>query len=131
MSAVFGNAIELTIPSDREMMLVVRLTAAGVLSKYRLDMDSLDDVKMAVEEACLALMRYANQTRLRIVFKGREDAVEFSVFAEGDTIQSIELIPDRELEVVKSILLSMIDEVQINVHAGMMNSIQMLKKLPD
>ena len=44
------NAISLTVPADKSMMLVIRLTTAGVLARARLTVDAIDDMKMAVEK---------------------------------------------------------------------------------
>ena len=48
--------VELSFPSDKSMMLVLRLTAAGVLARAGLTVDVMDDVKLAVEEACNCLI---------------------------------------------------------------------------
>ena len=36
------NAISLTVPADKSMMLVIRLTTAGVLARARLTVDAID-----------------------------------------------------------------------------------------
>ena len=50
------GAISLTVPADKSMMLVIRLTTAGVLARARLTVDAIDDMKMAVEEACTLMI---------------------------------------------------------------------------
>ena len=49
---VLKEAVELKVPAEQNMMLVLRLTTAGVVARAGLTVDRMDDVKMAVEEAC-------------------------------------------------------------------------------
>ena len=41
--------VELKLPARQEMMLVLRLTTAGVIARAGLTVDRMDDVKLAVE----------------------------------------------------------------------------------
>ena len=38
------SAISLTAPADKSMMLVIRLTTAGVLARARLTVDAIDEM---------------------------------------------------------------------------------------
>ena len=48
--------IELILPADSNLMLVIRLAAAGVIARAGVTVDRMDELKMAVEEACSCLM---------------------------------------------------------------------------
>ena len=48
--------VELKLPAEQNMMLVMRLTTAGVVARAGLTVDRMEDVKMAVEEACNCLI---------------------------------------------------------------------------
>ena len=55
--------VELKLPARQEMMLVLRLTTAGVIARAGLTVDRMDDVKLAVEEACSCLIGQASSPR--------------------------------------------------------------------
>jgi hypothetical protein len=93
-------------------------------------MDALDDVKMAVEEACQSLMQYARRERLHISFSREADAAVFCLSAEGEASEA-EPFDERELDVIRAILLTMVDEVEISVDKKEPRAIRMVKMLPD
>ena len=49
------DCITLTVPAKESALMVVRLTAAGVAARMEMDLETLDDVKTAVYEACYAM----------------------------------------------------------------------------
>jgi serine/threonine-protein kinase RsbW len=51
-SATGGPQVTLTIPCTAEYVGTVRLTVMGVASRLKLSIDQVEDVKMAVGEAC-------------------------------------------------------------------------------
>ena len=54
-----NRTVELSVPAHRDMMLVLRLTTAGVVARAGLGVDRINDVKMAVEEACALIIETA------------------------------------------------------------------------
>lgn len=50
------RAIEMKLPAEKDMLLVVRLTASGILTRCGATLDVMDDFKIAVEEACSLLI---------------------------------------------------------------------------
>ena len=64
--------VELKLPAEQNMMLVLRLTTAGVVARAGLTVDRMEDVKMAVEEACNCLIDGESAPRrLCLRFAGR------------------------------------------------------------
>jgi len=47
-----GQPLELTIPSRSEWVSVVRLATAGVASRMGFSYDEIEDIKLAIAEAC-------------------------------------------------------------------------------
>ena len=108
---VLCEPVELTLPAHRNMMLVLRLTTAGVVARAGLTVDRMDDVKLAVEEACNCLIRDADgPERLRLRFTEADGALHISVCGEGGNPVSI---GEDEREVVRCILESMVDGAQL------------------
>lgn len=67
-----AERIELTIPARPEYLVVVRLAAAGIAGRTSLSFDDIEDLKIAVSEACTAA----------ILAGGRQVHVRFDVAAD-------------------------------------------------
>ena len=109
--AILSAPVELALPARRNMMLVLRLTTAGVVARAGLTVDRMDDVKLAVEEACSCLISEADgPERLRLRFEEADGALRISVRSEGGTPAAI---GEDEREVVRCILESRVDGVEL------------------
>ena len=110
------EAVELKLPAQRGMMLVIRLTTAGVIARAGLGVDRMDDVKMAVEEACSCLMGGGAPGALRISFRDAGDRLLIQV--RGDDGFAAQPATADELTVVQCILESLVDGVEIQMQDG-------------
>ncbi|MFH0926604.1 MAG: anti-sigma B factor RsbW [bacterium] len=54
-----SDMIELTIPCKSEYVGVVRLTVSGIASRMAFSYDDIEDVKVAVGEACINAIKHA------------------------------------------------------------------------
>ena len=52
--------VELRVPARQEMLLVVRMTLSGLCAKCGMGMDAVENIRIAVDEACYCLI---HQTR--------------------------------------------------------------------
>ena len=112
---VLKEAVELKVPAEQNMMLVLRLTTAGVVARAGLTVDRMDDVKMAVEEACSCLMDGENPPkRIALRFEDKGDALLISVCGDCDCGGSV--IEEDEAGVVRCILESLVDSVDVRMH---------------
>ena len=119
---VLTEPIELKVPAKKESMLVIRLTAAGVIARAGLTVDRLDDVKMAVEEACACLIEAETPPQsLRITFQSEEDGLRIVI--RGDRAGR-DFDPD-EAQVVRCILESLTDGVEMREENGRLTSIEL------
>ena len=117
--------IEMSLPADRDMMIVVRLTASGVLARSGLTLDALGDLKIAVEEACTCLIsQISGCGRLDLRFELGESATRIDCrCAECCTMG--EAMNPSEIEVVGCILESMVDSAEISVKDGYISNISL------
>lgn len=83
MSANEGEAVvELVIPCKPEYVSVARLAILGVASRMRFSYDEVDDIRLAVGEACTTAIERANgagtgeELRLRCLIHARKLIVE-------------------------------------------------------
>ncbi len=110
IEAVQNRLIELTVPAHKDMMLVLRLTTAGVVARAGLGVDRINDVKMAVEEACALIIETAQAETLHLTFNIDSGAIAICV--QGDACRC-ECSDNDEMQVVRCILESLVDDVQI------------------
>ena len=104
--------VELKLPAQQNMMLVLRLTTAGVVARAGLTVDRLDDVKLAVEEACSCLIDSENAPDcLHLSFMDKGDALVICV--SGDDACMGTAVGMEETSVVRCILESLVDNVEI------------------
>ena len=119
-----NKRIELILPADSGLMLVVRLTAAGVIARAGITVDRMDDLKLAAEEACSCLMGQERRPeKLHIFFDFTDARIEMSAegLYEDGTLTCEALKGSRtedELEIERCILESLADSVDITVRNG-------------
>ena len=115
--------VELAVPAKRSMMLVLRLTAAGVVARAGLTVDRMDDVKLAVEEACSCLIgESGGPEALRLRFAQDGDCLRVTVRGEGGEPVSLS---EDEREVVRCILESLADGAQIRMDGEAVSEIEL------
>ena len=123
------GAISLTVPADKSMMLVIRLTTAGVLARARLTVDAIDDMKMAVEEACtLMISQQCPPGALCVEFFRKDAGLEIHVHSVAEHSCLCGMDP-AELEVVRAILCSLADAAEIDYQDGKIRNILLTKEL--
>ena len=117
--------IELCLPADPNLMLVIRLTAAGVIARAGATVDRMDDIKLAVEEACACLIEQANPPRrLCLRFAARENRLLFRAEAVEAACEAGD-VDDDALEVMRCILLSLADRASIEARNGFIAAVEL------
>ncbi|MGI6240291.1 MAG: hypothetical protein ACOYI5_11790 [Christensenellales bacterium] len=122
--------IEMSLPAEKDMMLVARLTASGVLARSGLTVDALEDLKMAVEEALgLMMAQIAPPGRIALQFSIGDKAMVFTCEC-ADGCQTGLPIDETELEVATCILDSLVDTAEVSTANGIIRYIRLTKALP-
>ena len=116
--------VELKLPARQEMMLVLRLTTAGVIARAGLTVDRMDDVKLAVEEACSCLIG-AQSVPSRLCLRFSEDEGGLKIHVSGDCECSGPTVSEDERTVVRCILESLVDGVELRMHGEEIGGIEM------
>ena len=107
-----SKRIELCISAERSMLLIVRMTTAGVMSRVGLTLDETDDMKMAIDEACnLMLLQKPGCQTLSISYEYDDDAVNVCIEGKDTAADTGEKMDVNMQEVIRCILESMMDEV--------------------
>ena len=121
--AVLSEPVELALPARKNMMLVLRLTTAGVVARAGLTVDRMDDVKLAVEEACSCLISEAGgPERLRLRFTESDGALRISIRGEGGSPAPV---GEDEREVVRCILESMVDGAELSTDGNTVTGVEL------
>ena len=75
-----NTPVELKVAADPGMMLVIRLTTAGVVTRAGLTIDAMDNLKIATEEACNCLIGQEKPPkRLGLTYVCRDGSLFISV----------------------------------------------------
>ena len=123
--------IELCIPAERNMLLIVRMTTSGVVSRAGFTLDDMDDMKMAIDEACNLMMLQKSGCRsLRFVYEYDESEVTTQIEGQDFTEVAESKEEANLLEVIRCILESMVDRVEMdNTDNGKIKVIRLTKKV--
>ena len=115
--------VELKLPAEQNMMLVLRLTTAGVVARAGLTVDRMDDVKMAVEEACNCLIGGdPAPRRLCLRFAVEENFLKIRICSDGECTGAANA---DELGVVRCILESLVDGVDLCMHGDAFGAVEL------
>ena len=115
--------VELKLPAEQNMMLVMRLTTAGVVARAGLTVDRMDDVKMAVEEACNCLIGGESAPRqLCLRFAAEDGFLKIRVCGDGACTGAANA---DELGVARCILESLVDGVEMCMHGDVIGAVEL------
>ena len=115
--------VELKLPAEQNMMLVLRLTTAGVVARAGLTVDRMDDVKMAVEEACNCLIGgHPAPRRLCLRFAVEDDFLKIRICDDGACTGAANA---DELGVARCILESLVDGVDVCMHGDVIGAVEL------
>src|SRR5579885_1648297 len=89
-----GDAVEVRIPADVVYVSTLRLTAASLAARCDLTIDDIEDLRLAVDEACALLLPHAAADgTLDAAFRLSPGAL--SVTASVESVDGTENTPDR------------------------------------
>lgn len=134
-TAADTSIVELRIPSKAEWVAVARLTVAAIASRLDFSLDEIDDLKLAIAEACTnAIQRDPEGDLIDLVFEARSDALIVTVRdrATGSHLETVEEELDDEDHVGGLgvfIIRSLMDEVDFRVDPRTGGRLVMTKKV--
>lgn len=118
--------VELSVAADAGMMLVIRLTTAGVVARAGLTIDAMDSLKIATEEACNCLIGQENPPeRITLRFLCEDDRTLVIRAIAGDSEAGEGGMDETELEIVRCILAALADEVSFDMRCGRIHAIEL------
>jgi serine/threonine-protein kinase RsbW len=70
------SVVRLELPVDTRYIRVARLVASGMAATAGLDMDAVDDLRIAVDEVCAALFELADGGPVTLTFALGEEEIQ-------------------------------------------------------
>jgi hypothetical protein len=106
---VSEEVVHLTMPATPNLLRVARLTAASLASRLGFSVDEIEDVKIAVDELCFALIGSKGRDgSLTIVYR-RGDA-RLDIDGEGQFADAVDPAPS---ELSTQILAAVVDSHEV------------------
>lgn len=133
-----SELIEMKVPARPEYVGVVRLTVSGIANRLGYTYDDIEDIKIAIAEACTNVVNHAypdgnEQDSMHITFAVHEDRMELIVADQGGAVDINQLSKGRgpvtkeqPVEDLKEgglglfLIETLMDEVEIRGESGVM-----------
>ena len=111
-----GADVRLTLPARPELLRVARLTAAGLAGRLGFNIDEVEDVKIAVDELCFALVGgQGHAGSLTLTYRSEDDGFVVEGVTAGDGFRS----PEPAVgELSAQILGAVVDEHSLSLDDG-------------
>lgn len=131
--------IRLSIPKKAEYVSVVRLTASAVASRLNFDIEEVEDIKVAIAEACINTFKNQPEDAkesLDIQFDLYSDKLVIIIKDLGKGL-NVENVQELKIEDIKEeglgifIINSLMDEVEIHNDEGENKQVVMTKYIKD
>ncbi|MEO6627169.1 MAG: ATP-binding protein [Aquihabitans sp.] len=117
--------VELSVPAERRYLRLARLTASGFASDLGVSMDDVEELRLAVDEACAALVEEAVENdRLTLTYAVESGAVVITAASPLSANGPVSPHP-----VAAAVLSATVDEYHVEVDAEGRNVIRLVKRL--
>jgi serine/threonine-protein kinase RsbW len=129
------DVVDLRIPCKAEWVALARLSVAAVASRLKFSIDEIEDIKLAVAEACTNAIQHANGSQYIEIKCEAVDGLRISVRDYGlgtrpEHIRSRELDDERVGGLGVFLIRSLMDDVDYVVHPDQGTLLVMVKRLP-
>jgi serine/threonine-protein kinase RsbW len=129
------DVVELRIPCKAEWVALARLSVSAVASRLHFSIDEIEDIKLAVAEACTNAIQHAHgSVSIDIRCEALGDGLRINVrdFGNGtrpETIKSRDLDDERVGGLGVFLIRSLMDDVTYDVHPETGIVLTMFKRL--
>jgi serine/threonine-protein kinase RsbW len=129
-----NRSVSMTLPADAEFIDVVRLTLYGLCSKVGFSYEEIEDMKVAVAEACNNAVVHAYEPgrtgRMDVTFELLEAGIRISVKDEGasfnytEKVQQAQSLHEQTLDEANIgglgiyLMQALMDEVEVKSNGG-------------
>jgi serine/threonine-protein kinase RsbW len=128
--------VELRIPALPEWVVLARLAAATVANRLSFSIEEIEDVKLAVAEACTAVIQHENHGEfIQLTCEALSDSLRVRVHDSGR--HGVEAADGRRMDFDEAriaglgvfLIRTLMDEVSYDVHPQLGTDLLMVKRL--
>ncbi len=120
------DTVSVLIPAKAEYVSIARLTASGIASRVGFDIDTIEDIKVALSEVLGKIIEKGTPAdRMNIDFILQRDGIDVNISIKDNNIP--DLFDNEDDKFALDIIRSLMDDIQI-VNQGQV-IITMVKKL--
>ena len=128
------ETIKMDISANPDFVSIIRLTTSGIANKIGFSMDDIEDMKVAVSEACTNAIKHSDDKNVSIVFTILEDGLEIEIKDNGKgydvkSINEPDLTNPKENGLGLFIIKTLMDNVNIESKDNQGTIIKMTKYL--
>lgn len=130
------ESLKMEVPANPEYVGIIRLTVSGIANKIGFNIDDIEDIKVAVSEACTNAIKHSLDDKFNIEFTTLENGISINIQDKGkgydtDAIGEPDLQNPRESGLGLFIIKALMDELEINSEENKGTNIKMIKYLGD
>lgn len=128
------ETIKMEITSNPDYVSIIRLTTSAVANKIGFSADEIEDIKVAISEACTNAIKHSEDDKFNIEFKILHNGLNIEIRDNGkgydnNLIITPDLDKPKENGLGLFIIQALMDEVSINSKEGEGTVINMTKYL--
>ena len=128
------ETIKMEIPANPDYVSILRLTTSGIANKLGFSMDDIEDMKVAVSEACSNAVKHSEDNKVSINFNLLNNGIQIEIIDNGkgydvDAIGTPDLSNPKEGGLGLFIIQTLMDEVDIESKGNQGTTIKMTKYL--
>ena len=128
------ETIKMEIASNPQYVSVIRLTTSGIANKIGFCLEDIEDIKVAVSEACTNAIKHSLDNKFSVEYTIFENGLTITIIDSGkgydvDSIDVPNLEEPKESGLGLFIIQSLMDEVEIKSNVNYGTVIKMTKYL--
>ena len=128
------ETIKMDISANPDFVSIIRLTTSGIANKIGFSMDDIEDMKVAVSEACSNAVKHSEDNKVSINFNLLNNGIQIEIIDNGkgydvDAIETPDLSNPKEGGLGLFIIQTLMDEVDIESRGNQGTTIKMTKYL--
>ena len=128
------ESIKMEISANPEYVGIIRLTTSGIANKIGFSIDDIEDMKVAVSEACTNAIKHSLDNKFSVEYTIFENGLTITIIDSGkgydvDSIDVPNLEEPKESGLGLFIIQSLMDEVEIKSNINYGTVIKMTKYL--
>ena len=128
------ETIKMEISANPVYVSIIRLTTSGIANKVGFCLDDIEDLKVAISEACTNAIKHSLEDRFTIIYTMIEKGLTIEIIDNGKGYNTKE-VSEPDLDNLKEsgmglfIIESLMDKVNVESTEGKGTSIKMTKYL--